>query len=100
MEDKIIEDYKKTGSCLATSEKFRFAGWRGGCLLKIRVIIKNILKQFFLLDSFCKDCGVKIWDYKVDDDMWKYIMEDDYKKEVCYNCFGKRSNINWRVIPK
>jgi hypothetical protein len=44
MEDKIIEDYKKTGSCLATSEKFRFAGWSYNKVIRLlreRKVIKK-----------------------------------------------------------
>jgi hypothetical protein len=44
MEDKIIEDYKKTGSCLATSEKFRFEGWSYSKVIRLlreRKVIKK-----------------------------------------------------------
>ena len=45
MEDKIIEDYKKTGSCLATSEKFRFAGWSYSKVIRLLRERKVIKKQ-------------------------------------------------------
>jgi len=44
MEDRIIQDYLKTGSCLATSEKFRFAGWSYNKVIRLlrqRKVIKK-----------------------------------------------------------
>lgn len=57
----------------------------------IRIQFKNIIKKFFLIPSYCKDCGIDIHDFVVDNTLWNEIM-DQNQQTVCYNCFCKRGN--------
>ena len=66
--------------------------------MNIRLRIKNLLKRFMLIDSYCKDCGRKIDDFTVDDDFWIQIMGDDKNKEICKRCFANRMSIYYKNL--
>lgn len=56
--------------------------------VKILVFIKLFLRNFFLLNSFCKECGRKVHDFYVSDDIWELVKPHiKYGKVLCYDCF-------------
>lgn len=46
------------------------------------------MRRFFVVNSFCKLCGVVVRDFNAPDDVWKQIEPHiKYGHVVCYNCF-------------
>ncbi|OPY57151.1 MAG: hypothetical protein A4E55_01833 [Pelotomaculum sp. PtaU1.Bin035] len=57
----------------------------------IRVKFKLILKKFFIVPSFCKECGRNVHDFVVDDNIWHKVSR--YIKNghvLCYDCFCEK----------
>lgn len=54
----------------------------------LRVYLKLLLRHFFHIDSFCKDCGRDVHDFSVSDDIWNQIDKTiKYGHTLCYDCF-------------
>ena len=71
----------------------------------ILVVIKNILKRFFLLDGYCKRCGKReVPVFKVSDDLWLNVTGAEHTETYCINCFDKMARnkgiyIVWGANP-
>lgn len=56
----------------------------------MKVLVKRILSKFFLINSFCKKCGIDIQDFIVSNEIWEQIENDiPNGNTLCYNCFCK-----------
>lgn len=64
----------------------------------IRLFFKKILSKFFLINSYCKNCGVDIVDFYLPDETWNNIMGIESDKTFCFNCFARKSNKIWALI--
>jgi len=52
--------------------------------------IKLILRRFFLINSFCRKCGVDVRDYQAPNKVWEQIKDEiPNGNTLCYNCFCK-----------
>lgn len=55
---------------------------------RIRVWWKLLKRRFFVVNSFCKLCGVAVRDFNAPDDVWKQIEPHIKQGNVlCYQCF-------------
>lgn len=64
--------------------------------MNLRIAFKTLIKKFWLIPSYCKDCGVDIKDFVASDELWQEVMGSS-NQTVCYNCFCKRSGQNYRI---
>jgi len=71
---------------------------------KLRLHWKLFISEFCCIDSFCKECGVKVRDFIADDEIWDLIEKDiKHGYVLCYNCFVdkcEKFNINtiWKLV--
>lgn len=49
---------------------------------------KLLLRRFFLVPMFCKQCGRTCADFHVDDDLWAQVAPHiKHGHVLCYDCF-------------
>ena len=59
---------------------------------RLRVYIKNILKQVMCVDSFCKQCGRDVHDFIAPDCVWNQVSpRKDGDGVLCYDCFCEKA---------
>ncbi|MBZ4649255.1 hypothetical protein [Thermosipho sp. (in: thermotogales)] len=57
----------------------------------IRVHVKLFLKRYFLINSFCKECGRYNHDFIVSDEIWIKVKPFiKYGDVLCYDCFCEK----------
>lgn len=66
--------------------------------MKLKLVLKRFLKRFFLINSFCKECGDSITDFNCDNQLWKEITKKESDKEFCYRCFCLKANTVFKII--
>jgi hypothetical protein len=60
----------------------------------LRVKYKLIKQKFFLIPSFCKECGRDVHDFITDDDIWSKIKPLIKNGNVlCYDCFCEKCEL-------
>ena len=59
-------------------------------MMNVKVVYKNFLKKFKLMNQYCKSCGNDMgYDYKVSDEDWEKLPLKYHNKVLCLNCFCK-----------
>ena len=53
-------------------------------LYKIRIKYKIIKSKYYLIPSFCKNCGRDNHDFIVSDEIWDKVKTNNV---LCYDCF-------------
>lgn len=57
----------------------------------VRVFIKIFISRYFVFPSFCKECGINVCDFIVEDKVWLKVQPTiKYGYVLCYNCFCKK----------
>jgi len=60
---------------------------------KLLVLIKSIIKKKFLIFAYCRNCGRRVHDYFVPDEIWKEVTGiKDGSGIYCYDCFCKMAD--------
>lgn len=60
----------------------------------IRVPYKLLKRRYFLINSFCKECGRDVHDFSVDDEVWEKVDKTIKRGHVlCYDCFCEKCEI-------
>lgn len=63
---------------------------RGGNFLSIKLLFKLFLRRFKCIPSFCKNCGCKVEDFVVEDELWSLIENNiPHGNVLCFNCFSR-----------
>lgn len=61
----------------------------------IRILLKLLIRRFFLLPSFCKRCGRTVHDFSAPEEIWRVIEKDiKHGSVLCYDCFCELCAIN------
>ena len=50
--------------------------------------LKNIIKRFVPLETYCKKCGTTAEVFTVSDKYWDWVV-DDTEHEYCVHCFDR-----------
>jgi len=58
---------------------------------KIRLYYKLIKRKFMVVNTFCKECGRDVHDFKAPDWVWNEIEKGiRYGNVLCYDCFCRK----------
>ena len=73
--------------------------------MKILVMIKILVSKFICINSFCKECGRRVRDFYVEDNIWMQVDPlIKYGHTLCYNCFCEKCEeiglpFCWKLSP-
>lgn len=59
--------------------------------MKLLVHLKLIIRNFFSIEAFCKECGRTVHDFIAPDEVWEQIDKNiKYGHVLCYDCFCEK----------
>lgn len=62
-----------------------------GAIPHPRLLVKLLLRRYFLLWGFCKVCGARVCDFQAPEEIWlKVAPRPDGGGVLCYHCFCRR----------